>query len=131
MVAGTGIRDVVRLLEPLPQNEIPNWLRTLDVFVLPSLTEGCPNILMEAMACGVPSIATRTGANEALVEDRVSGLLVPWGNSQALHEALEEIIEHPEAARCLGESGRAQMTQFSAVRERQAWEDVYRELMRF
>jgi L-malate glycosyltransferase len=131
MVESTGIRDVVHLQEPLPHEEIPNWLRTLDVFVLPSLTEGCPNILMEAMASGVPCIATRTGANEDLVDDRVSGLLVPWGNSTALHRALEEIIEHPANARSFGEAGRAKMARFSKARERLAWESVYRELVPF
>lgn len=130
MKAITGIGDIVHLLEPLPHEQIPNWLRTLDVFVLPSLTEGCPNILMEAMASGVPCIATRTGANEDLVENRVSGLLVPWGNAEALGEALKEIIEHPEAARSLGEAGRARMALFSVTRERQAWEGVYRELIK-
>jgi L-malate glycosyltransferase len=131
MVLRANIGNVVCLLEPLPHVEIPNWLRTLDVFVLPSLTEGCPNILMEAMACGAPSIATRTGANEDLVDDRISGLLVPWGNSEALTEALEEIIEHPDAARSMGKAGRERMTHFPAARERQAWESAYKELMQF
>lgn len=129
MVSRTGIGEVVDLQEPLPHEEIPHWLRTLDLFVLPSLTEGCPNILMEAMASGVPCIATRTGANEDLVDDRESGLLVPWGNADALCEALEEIIEHPEAARSLGEAARVKMARFSRARERLAWESVYQELV--
>jgi glycosyltransferase involved in cell wall biosynthesis len=131
MVESTGIGDIVHLQEPLPHEEVPNWLRTLDVFVLPSLTEGCPNILMEALASGVPSIATRTGANEDLIDDRISGLLVPWGNSEALHQALEEVVRHPDAARSLGEAGRAKMARFSKARERLAWESVYRELLQF
>jgi glycosyltransferase involved in cell wall biosynthesis len=127
----TGLGTSCHLLEPLPHNKIPEWLRTLHVFVLPSLTEGCPNILMEAMASGVPSIATRTGAIEDLMENRVSGLVVPWGNSDALAAALREIMENPGLANELGAAGREKMKQFSPVRERAAWESVYKQLLKF
>ena len=59
MLARTAMPGRVVRRDPIPHPEIPSWLRTLDAFVLPSLTEGCPNILMEALASGVPSIATR------------------------------------------------------------------------
>ncbi|MBI4965924.1 MAG: glycosyltransferase [Desulfomonile tiedjei] len=127
----TGLGTLCHLLEPLAHERIPEWLRTLDVFVLPSLTEGCPNILMEAMASGVPSIATRTGAVEDLMQDRVSGLLVPWGDSQALAAALREIMDNPRLAQELGSAGRTRMKEFSPSREREAWEKVYRELLSF
>ena len=75
IVRRTGMEDCIHFRKPLAHEDIPAWLRTLDVFVLPSVSEGCPNILMEAMASGVPCVATRTGANEELMQDRVSGLL--------------------------------------------------------
>ena len=101
------------------------------MFVLPSVSEGCPNILMEAMAAGVPSIATRTGAVETLVEDHATGLLVPWGDSEALTGALAEIIENPRLAKSLGTAARHKMKQFSSAREREAWESLYREIIEF
>ncbi len=110
---------------------MPGWLRTLDVFVLPSVSEGCPNVLMESLASGVPSIATMTGANSELIQDHVSGLLVPWGDSRALAHALAEIMENPGLAKTLGASGRTRMRGFSVERERQAWESVFRELIDF
>ena len=131
MGAKTGIEDLVVLGEPLPHDKIDEWLRSLDVFVLPSVTEGCPNILMEALACGVPCIATRTGANEELIEDRVSGLIVPWGNSAALADALGELIGNSDLRRRLGSTGRLGMRRFSPEKERDDWESVYRELMVF
>jgi L-malate glycosyltransferase len=131
MLDRTALGDVLHLLESLPHDKIPEWLRTLDVFVLPSLTEGCPNILMEAMASGVPSIATRTGAVEYLMEDHISGLVVPWGNSQALGAALKEIMDHPPLARQLGSAAGLRMKEFSPSRERGAWESLYRELLSF
>jgi glycosyltransferase involved in cell wall biosynthesis len=127
----TGLGTLCHLLEPLPHDKIPEWLRTLDVFVLPSLTEGCPNILMEAMASGVPSIATKTGAVEQLAQDHVSGLVVPWGNSKALAAALREIMDDPRLAQQLGAAARDRMKLFLPAREREAWESVYRELVNF
>jgi L-malate glycosyltransferase len=131
MVENTGIRPILRLLDPLPHEEIGKWLRGLDVFVLPSVSEGCPNILMEALASGVPSVATLTGANDELVEDRVSGLLVPWGNARALAAALGELADQPDLAARMGAAGRMRMKAFSEERERKAWEQVYRELIGF
>ncbi len=131
MVRKTGIGEILTLKEPLPHEAIPEWLRSLDVFVLPSVSEGCPNILMEAMASGLPCVATRTGAVEELIEDRVSGLLVPWGDARALAGALAEIINKPDVAWPLGYAARMKMTEFSGQRERRAWEQVYREVVNF
>jgi L-malate glycosyltransferase len=129
MVRKTGITHRLTLKDPLPHEAMPEWLRSLDVFVLPSVSEGCPNILMEAMACGLPCVATRTGAVEELIEDRVSGLLVPWGDSRALAGALAEIVDKPDLAWPLGYAARLKMTEFSGQRERRAWEQVYREVL--
>lgn len=131
MVQRTGAAEIITFREALPHNRIPDWLVSLDAFVLPSVSEGCPNILMEAMAAGVPSIATRTGAAEDLVEDGVSGILVPWGNSDAILGALTRLIRDPDSAASLGAAARARMAQFSAERERREWERLYRELIDF
>ncbi|MEW6531529.1 MAG: glycosyltransferase [Thermodesulfobacteriota bacterium] len=131
MLQRTGIQDILVFRDALPHDRVGQWLRSLDAFVLPSVSEGCPNILMEAMACGVPSVATRTGAVEDLVEDRVSGLLVPLGNSEALAEALDEIVHDEKFARNLGKNARLKMSQFDSARERRDWEAVYRELIEF
>ena len=117
--------------DALPHDRVGQWLCSLDAFVLPSISEGCPNILMEAMACGLPCVATRTGAVEELVEDRTPGLLVPLGNSEALAEAIEGIIEDEELARNLGKNARLRMSHFDSARERRDWEQVYRELIEF
>jgi L-malate glycosyltransferase len=129
MVQRTGLDGCIHFREPLAHDDIPAWLRTLDVFVLPSVSEGCPNILMEAMASGVPSVATRTGANEELMEDRISGLLVPWGNAEVLGEALGAILTDAELGASLGAAARMRMQEFSADREMTAWESVYGEII--
>lgn len=130
-VRRTGMDGFIHFREPLVHGDVPAWLRSLDAFVLPSVSEGCPNILMEAMASGVPCVATRTGANEELVQDRVSGLLTPWGNSDALAGALAEVLADDGFAANLGTAARERMRDFSAEREKNAWEDVYREVLAF
>lgn len=131
MVTRTGIRDRLQFNGPLPHERVQDWLRSLDVFVLPSVSEGCPNILMEAMAAGLPCVATRTGAVEDLMEEGVSGLVVTWGDSKALAEALQRIADDPAFAWALGSAARVRMRVFSAQRERRAWELVYRGMMEF
>lgn len=76
-------------------------LRRLDVFVLPSHSEACSNVLLEAMATQRAVIATRVGGNPELVEDEISGLLVPPGDPAALAKAILRLVEDPHLAQSL------------------------------
>ncbi len=80
-------------------------LRAADLFVLPSRTEGLSNALLEAMACGLPVVATRVGANEEVVRDGETGRLAPMGDDAALASTLDALLADPERAR-LGARGR-------------------------
>ena len=125
MVERTGVGDALTLLPALSPEDMPGWLCTLDAFVLPSLWEGCPNVLMEAMAAGLPCVATRIGAVEELVEDGVSGMLVSHGDAAALGAALERLLLLPDRGAALGAAAREHMRSFSEERERSAWQAVY------
>jgi len=129
MVRRTDMEDRIVFRGPLSHDRIPEWLASLDVFVLPSVSEGCPTILMEALAVGVPSVATRVGAVETLIEDRVSGVLIPWGDSAAVRDALRYVRENPVSAQNMGLAARLKMREFSRERERRQWERVYNELL--
>ncbi|AFM27344.1 glycosyltransferase [Desulfomonile tiedjei] len=131
MLEHTGMSGHVHLLEPVTHERISEWMDSLDLFVLPSVSEGCPNILMEAMASGVPSIATNTGAIGGLIENGTSGLIVPWGDSKALAGAMSHMMQNPELARNMGLAGRERMRKFSSDREFYAWRELYRELLEF
>jgi L-malate glycosyltransferase len=131
MMNRTGINEILTVVDPIPHDRMNEWFNTLDVFVLPSLTEGCPNVLMEAMAAGVPCIATTTGANTVLIENGVSGLLIPWGDTAALSQALRRLLDGPVLAREMGSAGRSRMEAFSPEREKAAWENLYRGLIEF
>ncbi len=129
MVEKTGIADILNFQPALSHDKIPEWLCSLDAFVLSSVSEGCPNILMEAMACGLPCVATRVGAVEDLMEDTISGLIVPWGNAIAIAEALDWIIQLPDRGLSLGRAARSRMKGFSPIREHQEWKTLYREII--
>lgn len=93
-VTFAGHRD-----DPLP------WLAAADVFVLPSLTEGLPGALIEAMAAGLPCVATDIPGNRELVRHEQTGLLVPPQNSAALAGAIRTLLEDPSKAQQLAEAG--------------------------
>jgi glycosyltransferase involved in cell wall biosynthesis len=82
-------------------------LRDLDIFVLPSLSEASSNALMEAMATALPVVATSVGGNPGLVEDEITGLLVPPGHAPALAKAMIRLIEDRALATQLGDQARA------------------------
>lgn len=125
MIDKLGISDFVEKPTPLRHEDIFSWIMGLDVFCLPSLTEGCPNILMEAMSCGAPCVATRTGACDKLIDHGVSGLIVPWGDSKALAESIEFMITNPDTARRMGNQARLKMSDFSETLERSKWQEIY------
>jgi glycosyltransferase involved in cell wall biosynthesis len=78
----------------------------LDVLVVPSLTEGAPLIVLEAMAAGIPVVASAVGGIPDQIRHDKEGLLVPAGDPAALGDALLELLQDPARARSLGEAGR-------------------------
>ncbi len=89
--------------------DVSSFLGALDVFVLPSLTEGTSLALLEAMAAGLPVVATDVGGNRAVVEDGVTGVLIPSGDIPALVNAVGQLDENIEKRREMGNLGRARV----------------------
>lgn len=83
------------VFQPMVADVAP-WLRSIDIFVLPSLSEALSNALMEAMACGCTCVASSTGGNPELIRDGDIGLLFEPGDVQALAGRLELLIANPE-----------------------------------
>ena len=112
------------------RSDIPQILESARLFALPSLWEGLSIALLEAMAAGLPVVASRvSGTNEVMI-DGVTGLLVPAKNSKALAEAICELIEDPQRAAEMGMAGKRRVvSDFSA--EKQALEhiDLYRRVL--
>ncbi len=88
------------------RNDVPRILASCDVAVLASRAEGLPNAVLEYMAAGLPTVVTRVGGNQELVEDGVTGLLVPAEDSEALSAALLRYLQNPEEACKIARRGR-------------------------
>lgn len=92
--------------------DVPAVLREADVYVQPSFQEGMPNAVLEAMAAGLPVVATRVGGNEDLVTDGDNGLLVPPGSPAELARAIRRLVDDPALARRMGERARARAERY-------------------
>jgi len=99
-----GIRD--RVVFTGLRRDVPDLLACAAVSVMPSLNEALPNVLLESMAAGAPVVSTRVGGTPEVVEDGVTGLLVPPGNAGALARAIDRVLSDPDLAVRLGQSGR-------------------------
>jgi glycosyltransferase involved in cell wall biosynthesis len=88
------------------QHEIVPYFHRADAFALASFREGLPVVLMEAMACGVPVVASRITAAAELIEDDVSGLLATAGRSDHFAAQLRRLVDDPDLAARLGAAGR-------------------------
>ncbi|MDD5103110.1 MAG: glycosyltransferase [Candidatus Peribacteraceae bacterium] len=88
------------------RHDIPDILRTTDIFVLPSYSEGLSNALQEAMASGCACVASDVGGNRFLIQNGVSGLLFPAGDREALRSHLRRLLEDPAKRRSIGEAAR-------------------------
>jgi sugar transferase (PEP-CTERM/EpsH1 system associated) len=92
---------------PGARDDVASLMRGMDLFVLPSLAEGISNTILEAMACGLGVIATDVGGNPELVEDGVTGSLVPAANPESLAKAIVQYALKPGLAINHGRAGRA------------------------
>jgi len=97
--------------------DVPAVLDEVAVSVLPSLSEGLSNVLLESMAAGVPVVATRVGGNPEAVEDGVTGLLVPPRDAAGLADAIARVLEDRELAARLGRAGRARVVERFSIQD--------------
>jgi L-malate glycosyltransferase len=128
MIRSLDLERNVKLLgfvgDPVP------LLKMSDAFCLLSRSEGFSNALLEAMACGVPSVVTRVGGNPEAITDGENGFLVPVGDDAAAAEKLIALLRNPERAAEIGENGRSSVqTRFSADVMIQKLISVYHDLL--
>ena len=119
-----GLSQRVELLGA--RDDIPELLARSDVFVLSSRSEGFPVSVLEAMAAGLPVVATDVGGVAEAVEDGATGFLVPAADSEALARALERLLVDGELRRRLGAAGRTRaLSLFDVPRYRTSYGELY------
>ncbi|MHB1047638.1 MAG: glycosyltransferase [Thermoanaerobaculia bacterium] len=124
-VRDLGIGDSIVLLGRVENAR--DLLPALDLYVQPSLEEGFSNAILEAMAAGLPVVATDVGGNREAVRDGVTGCLVPPADAGRLALAVAELLEDPEARRLMGAAGREAAGRYSVERMVAAYEKIYTE----
>ena len=112
------------------RDDVPRLMAALDLFVLPSLSgEGSPAVIKEAMACGVPVVATDLDGVREIVEDGREALLVPPADPDRLAAAIRRAASDAELRRALTEAGRARVKEFSSDRMVERTLEVYRQVL--
>lgn len=117
------------VFQPATQS-VADWLRAIDIFVLPSLSEALSNSLMEAMACGCCAVASDVGGNPELIAPGERGLLFERGNAEALAGALRQLIANPPLRKQLAANGARFLREtFSLAASAQRMGAIYTELL--
>lgn len=123
--AAAGVAD--RLHFAGVTRDVPAYLRAADIFVLPSRREGLPVALLEAMACGLPCVASRLpGSTDAIIEHGVNGLLAPPGDAAAVANAIDLLLRDAGERRRLGAAARATIVRrYSSGEVADRWLEAY------
>lgn len=101
-----NLKDKVKLVGWIPHNELPGFFNELKLIVLPSYTEGLPNIMLEAMACGTPVLATSVGSIPDIIEDKKNGFIMRNNSSECIAESITRVLENSSLDKIV-ESSRA------------------------
>jgi glycosyltransferase involved in cell wall biosynthesis len=109
--------------------QIAEWLRAIDIFVLPSRSEALSNSLLEAMACGCCPVASRVGGNPELVRHGENGMLFESGNVEQLSKVLQSLVELRALREQLAARARSTAEQFSIGASARRMEQIYTELI--
>jgi sugar transferase (PEP-CTERM/EpsH1 system associated) len=122
--AQAGAADAVWL--PGARTDVPDVLRSMDIFALSSLAEGTPGAALEAMACGLPVVGTRVGGIPEVIDNGVSGMLVAPGSAQEMADALEKYIVAPALLRSHGLAARERVQRkYSMAASVACYQDLY------
>ena len=127
-IARCGLNDFFTIIPGRPDPE--NVYAAIDAYVCTSDTEGFSNVILEAMACGKPVIATNVGGNAEAVIDGQSGIIIPRRSPDAIAHAAKRLLQSPELRHSMGNLGRKRIEEhFSVKRMVAAHEELYTRLM--
>jgi glycosyltransferase involved in cell wall biosynthesis len=124
-----GWAERLEMTGGLDRAQTKQRMRESDVFVLPSRFESMSYTLLEAMACGLPCIATDVGGNRDLIEREQTGLLVPPGDPAALGEAMIRLANSAVLRERMGEAGRSRVQEYTMIKMVEKTGQIYRQLI--
>ncbi|MFT4577842.1 MAG: teichuronic acid biosynthesis glycosyltransferase TuaC, partial [Nitrospinales bacterium] len=104
------LEQKITLLGSVDHNSISKWLKAADIFVHPSQSEGTPNVLLEAMACGLPVIASKVGGIPELIKDNTEGLLFESNSKDDLKEKLNRLTQDKQLQKILAKNAQKKIT---------------------
>jgi glycosyltransferase involved in cell wall biosynthesis len=125
LAASLGIADRVRFLGFVSNEAKYQYLSVSDLFVLASLHEGFGVVYLEAMFCGLPIIAADRGGQTDILEDGVTGSLVPSGDQDRMDQAIRHWLDDPATAKRTGESNRARADNYTVARVAERYERAF------
>lgn len=124
LVDELSLRDCVEFTGLIPNDEVPDNLRDADIFLLPSLFEGLPLTLLEAMACGLPVISTPVSIAPDMVNKWNCGVIVPFKSPDAIAGAVSDLLSNHEAMKSIGKRGAL------AAKESASWKSIAEKYVR-
>ncbi|MCZ6601796.1 MAG: glycosyltransferase, partial [Planctomycetota bacterium] len=123
-------RDRVILTGALPNRELPTYFRAADIFLFPSLSEGSPVSVMEALASGLPIVASEVGGVPDLVRDGQTGILVPPGDPARLESAIRSLLDDDSSRRAMASAAVSRGRDHLAAPRARKVEEVLRRVLR-
>jgi glycosyltransferase involved in cell wall biosynthesis len=109
--------------------DLDRFLPHFDLLVLPSYTEGMPNVVLEAFAAGVPVVATAVGGTPEIIEDGVSGYLVPAGDGETMADRILQALDDPDALPDMGRKGRMSVQEkFGFATQAELYRELFEQL---
>lgn len=115
-----GVSDLIHYVGTVPYDQLEKAYQYADIFVLTSLSEGMPSVILEAMGCGLPVVASDVGGNNELVEEGVNGYLIKGDDIETLAQQLTRLIDDESLRRQMGQVGREKALKYD-------WENIMRE----
>jgi len=126
---GPELAQQIIVRETVPAERMQELYAEHDIFVFPSLMEGLPSVLLEAMAGGMPVITTETCGMPDVVENQFNGLLIPPANSAAIEEGILTLVRSPELRQRLGQAARETVRRYTWEKAARQLEALYRHVL--
>ncbi len=125
-----GIRECVEFAGRVPHERVQDYMNLAEVFVLPSLSEGFPVTILEAMACGLPIVATRVGGVPDIIEDGANGYLINTKNPEQIAEALLKLLQDEQLREDISGNNREEVRRYRWDSVAATLEGIYQKSLR-